>query len=47
MQVLHKQKGWVSQGKVSGVNHRVTYTWWLLGLAVKAPKLGPVGQVLP
>ena len=28
------------------VTHRVTCTWWLLGLAVKVPWLEPVGPVL-
>ena len=27
------------------VTHRVTCTWWLLGLAVKAPWLGPGGPI--
>ena len=31
-------------GDVGGVTHRVTCTWWWLGLAVKAPWLG---QFLP
>ena len=35
-----------SQGVVGGVTHRVTCTWWLLGLAVKVPWLGPVGPIL-
>ena len=36
----------VGQGEVGGVTHRVTYTWWLLGLAVKTPWLGPCGPIL-
>ena len=35
----------VGQGEVGGVTHRVTGTWWLLGLAVKVPWLGPGGPV--
>ena len=35
-----------SQGEVGEVTHRVTCTWWLLGLAVKVPWLEPVGPVL-
>ena len=31
----------VGQGEVGGVTRRVTCTWWWLGLAVKAPWLGP------
>ena len=31
----------VGQGEVGGITCRVTCTWWLLGLAVKAPWLGP------
>ena len=31
----------MGQGEVGGVTHRVTCTWWLLGLAVKVPWLGP------
>ena len=31
----------MGQGEVGGVTHKVTCTWWLLGLAVKAPWLGP------
>ena len=27
----------VGQGEVGGVTCRVTYTWWLLSLAVKVP----------
>ena len=34
-------------GEVGGVTHRVTWTWCLPGLAVKAPWLGWVGQFLP
>ena len=30
--------GW---GELGGVTHRVTCTWWLLGLAVQGPWLGP------
>ena len=33
----------VGQGEVGGVTRRVTCTWWLLGLAVKVPWLGPGG----
>ena len=33
----------VGKGEVGGVNHRVTCTWWLLGLALKGPWLGPGG----
>ena len=29
----------VGQGEVDGVTHRVLYTWWLLGLALKRPWL--------
>ena len=36
-------QGEVGQGEVGGVIHRVTCTWWLLGLAVKVPWLGPGG----
>ena len=36
----------VGQGEVGGVTRRVTCTWWLLGLAVKAPWLGPGGSIL-
>ena len=36
----------VGRGEVSGVTCRVTCTWWLLGLAVKAPWLGPHGPIL-
>ena len=36
----------VGQGKVGGVTCRVTCTWWLLGLAVKAPWLGPSEPIL-
>ena len=35
-----------SQGELGGVTHRVTCTWWLLGLAVKLQWLGPVGPIL-
>ena len=31
----------VGQGEVGGVTRRVTCTWWLLGLAVKARQLLP------
>ena len=31
----------VGQGEVDGVTHRVLYTWWLLGLALKRPWLVP------
>ena len=37
-------KGGTERG--GGVIHRVTCTWWLLGLAVKAPWLGLCGQIL-
>ena len=36
----------VGQGEVGGVTRRVTCTWWLLGLAVKVPWLGPCGPIL-
>ena len=36
----------VGQGEVGGVTRRVTYTWWLLGLTVKTPWLGPRGPIL-
>ena len=36
----------MGQGEVGGVTCRVTCTWWLLGLAVKAPWLGPGGPIL-
>ena len=36
----------MGQGEVGGVTRRVTCTWWLLGLAVKAPWLGPGGPTL-
>ena len=36
----------VRQEEVDGVTHRVTCTWWLLGLAVKAPWLGLGGPIL-
>ena len=36
----------VEQGEVGGVTRKVTYTWWLLGLSVKAPWLGPGGPIL-
>ena len=36
----------VGQGKVGGVTHRVTCTWWLLGSAVNALWLGPGGPIL-
>ena len=36
----------MGQGEVVGVTRRVTCTWWLLGLAVKAPWLGPGGPIL-
>ena len=35
----------VGQGKVGGVTRRVTCTWWLLGLAVEVPWLGPCGPI--
>ena len=35
----------VGQGEVGGVTRRVTCTWWLPGLAVKAPWLGPQGDM--
>ena len=40
-------QGEVGQGEVGGVTCRVTCTWWLLGLAVKAPWLGPGGPFCP
>ena len=36
----------VGQGEVGGVTCRVTCSWWLLGLAVKVPWLGPGGPIL-
>ena len=36
----------VGQREVGGVTLRVTCTWWLLGLAVKAPWLGLGGPIL-
>ena len=36
----------MGQGEVGGVTRRVTCTWWLLGLAVKVPWLGPGGSIL-
>ena len=36
----------VGQGEVGGITRSVTCTWWLLGLAVKAPWLGLGGQYL-
>ena len=36
----------VGQGEVGGVTRRVTCTWWVLGLAVKAPWLGQGGPIL-
>ena len=36
----------VGQGEMGGVTNRVIYTWWLLGLAAKAPWLGPGGPIL-
>ena len=35
----------MGQGEVGGVTRRVTCTWWLLGLAVKVPWLGPGGPI--
>ena len=35
----------VGQGEVGGVTRRVTCTWWLLGLTIKAPWLGPGGAL--
>ena len=35
----------VRQGEVGGVTPKVTFTWWLLGLALKAPWLGPGGPI--
>ena len=35
----------MGQGE-GGVIRRVTYTWWLLGLAVKVPWLGLGGPIL-
>ena len=37
---------WVGQREVGGVTRRMTCTWWLLSLAVKAPWLGPGGPTL-
>ena len=31
----------VGQEEVGGVTHSVLFTWWLLGLALKRPWLGP------
>ena len=31
---------------MGGITHKVTCTWWLLGLAVKVPWLGPGGPIL-
>ena len=36
----------VGQGEVDGITCRVTCTWWLLGLAIKVPWLGPGGPIL-
>ena len=36
----------MGQEEVGGVTRRVTCTWWLLGLAVKAPWLGVGGLIL-
>ena len=36
----------VGQGKVAGVTRRATCTWWLLGFAVKTPRLVPGGPFL-
>ena len=36
----------VGQGEVGGVTNRVTCAWWLLGLAVKVPWLGPCRPIL-
>ena len=36
----------VGQGEMGGVTCRVTYTWWLLSLAVKVPWLAPGGPIL-
>ena len=36
----------MGQGEVGEVTHRVRCTWWLLGLAVKAPWLGPGGPIV-
>ena len=36
----------VGEGEMDGVTRRVTCTWWLLGLAVKEPWLGPGGPIL-
>ena len=33
-------------GEVGGVTRRVFCTWWLLGLAVKVPWLGPSEPIL-
>ena len=36
----------VGKGEVGGVTCRLTYTWWLLSLAVKPPWLAPGGPIL-
>ena len=36
----------VGQGEVGWVTHRLLCTWWLLGLAMKGPWLGPGGPIL-
>ena len=35
----------VRQEEVGGVTHRVICTWWLLGLVVNVPWLGPGGPI--
>ena len=36
----------MGQGEVGGAIPRMTSTWWLLGLAVTAPWVGPSGPIL-
>ena len=36
----------VGQGKMGGFTRSVTCAWWLLGLTVKAPRLGPGRPIL-
>ena len=36
----------LQKGEVGGVTRKVTCTWWLLGLTVKAPWLGPGRPIL-
>ena len=40
---VSRKGGTVEEG---GITHRVTYTWWLQGWAVKGPWLGPGGPIL-